>query len=98
MNYRTFVAWLVWAVDTDQLSLPIDEAWEEFSKTAERIKRNYTDPDDPLLYCKNTVTKSPIEVITDYALWYAKTRIVSTLPSEKCTEYGKLTDIILKIA
>ena len=102
MDYRTFVAWLVWAVDTDQLSFPVDRAWEKFSKTAGNIKRTYTDPDDPLLYCKNCVSQSIIDVATDYALWFAKSRIISTiistLPEERDRQYGNLTNIILKVA
>lgn len=98
MDYRTFVAWLVWAVDTDQLSLPVDRAWEKFSRTAESIKKTYTDPDEPMLYCKNCVSQTPIDVATDYALWFAKSRIASTSPEERDRQYGNLTNIILKVA
>lgn len=98
MDYRTFVAWLVWAVDTDQLSLPVTKAWEKFSKTAESIKETYTDPDDPLLYCGNCVSQTPIEVMTDYSLWFAKSRIISTAPDDRQKQYGNLTNTILKVA
>ena len=90
MDYKTFVAWLVWAVDTDQLSFPVDKAWEMFNNTAVALKLTFTDPKDPQLFSEKALNESPIEIITDYALFYAKANIDRG--------YGKLTDTILKIA
>ena len=90
MDYRTFVAWLVWAVDTDQLSLPVDKAWEMFENTAVALKLTFTDPKDPQLFSEKAVNESPLEIITDYALWFAKANIDRG--------YGRLTKTILRVA
>jgi hypothetical protein len=98
MNYRTFVAWLVWAVDTDQLSLPVDQAWENFKQNAESLKRTFTDPKEPAFFCEKCVGESPIEMMTDYVLFFAKTRIIGDWSDNGSSQYGKLTETILKVA
>lgn len=98
MDYRTFVAWQVWTIDTDQLHLSPEVAWEKFNHDAVGIKKNFTDPEDVLLYIEKAVTMTPLEVIVDYALCMAKCRIISETAQNRESYYGKLTDTILKVA
>lgn len=50
MKKEVLTAFMLWAIQTDQLGLPVQTAWERFKQTAENIKGVYTDKSDPLLY------------------------------------------------
>ena len=89
MNKKTFLAFMVWAIDVDALSLPVRKCWEMFQRDAWGCYRNYTDPNDELLYCPNLIGKDPIEVMTDYTLSYAKMYVISGVKS-----YGKYDKLI----
>lgn len=75
---------MVWAIDVDALSLPLERAWEMFQKDAWGCYKTYTDPSDELLYCPNLVGSNPIDVMVDYTLCYAKMQVISGIKS-----YGK---------
>lgn len=85
MNRNTLLAFFVWAIDVDALSLPVTKCWEKFQKTAWGIYRIYTDPSDELLYCPDLVGKNYIDVMVDYTLCYAK-----ALVTAGTKDYGKL--------
>jgi hypothetical protein len=89
MNRNTLLAFFVWAIDVDALSLPVTTCWEKFQKAAWGIYRNYTDPSDELLYCPNLVGKNPINVMVDYTLCYAKMWVISGTRN-----YGKYDELI----
>ena len=90
MNRNTMLAFFVWAIDVDALSLPVTKCWEMFQRDAWGIYKTYTDPSDELLYCPNLVGKNYIEVMTDYTLSYAKTQLISGL-----RDYGKYNKALL---
>ena len=83
------LAFFVWAIDVDVLSLPVEKCWEMFQRDAWGIYRNYTDPSDDLLYCPNLVGKNPIDVMVDYTLAYAKSGVISCIRN-----YGKYNELI----
>ena len=85
MNKNVLLAFMVWAIDVDALSLPVTKCWEKFQKTAWGIYRIYTDPSDELLYCPDLVGKNYIDFMVDYTLFYAKTCVISGVKN-----YGKL--------
>ena len=89
MNRNTMLAFFVWAIDVDALSLPVEKCWEMFQRDAWGISRNYTDPSDELLYCPNLVGKNPIDVMVDYILCYAKMWVISGIRN-----YGKYDELI----
>jgi hypothetical protein len=89
MNKNVLLAFFVWAIDVDALSLPVEKCWEMFQRDAWGIYRNYTDPSDELLYCPNLVGKNYIEVMTDYTLSYAKMWVISGIRN-----YGKYDKLI----
>jgi len=89
MNRNVLLAIMVWATDVDALSLPVTTCWEKFQKAAWGIYRNYTDPNDELLYCPNLIGKNYIDVMVDYTLAYAKMHVVSGI-----RDYGKLNNQI----
>ena len=89
MNRNTMLAFFVWAIDVDALSLPVEKCWEMFQRDAWGIYRNYTDPSDELLYCPNLVGKNPIDVMVDYTLCYAKSEVISGIRN-----YGKYDELI----
>lgn len=90
MNKDVLTAFIVWAVDTDNLNLPVLKAWGEFVEDAFNMLKVYTDADDKLLFCKDLVGADPIEFFTDYILCYAKMKMLSDVES-----YGKLGDTII---
>ena len=77
MKKEVLLAFMVWAIDVDALSLPVEKCWEMFQRDTWGIYRNYTDPSDGLLYCPNLVGKNPIDVMVDYTLAYAKSGVIS---------------------
>ena len=83
------LAFFVWAIDVDALSLPVEKCWEMFQRDAWGIYRNYTDPSDELLYIPSIVGQNPLDVFTDYILCYAKMWIVSGIRN-----YGKYDGLI----
>ena len=83
------LAFFVWAIDVDALSLPVEKCWEMFQRDAWDIYRNYTDPSDELLYCPNLIGKNPIDVMADYTLCYAKMWVISGIRN-----YGKYDELI----
>ena len=89
MNRNTMLAFFVWAIDVDALSLPVEKCWEMFLRDAQDIYSVYTDPGEELLYCPNLVGKNPIDVMTDYTLSYAKTNVISGIRN-----YGKYDELI----
>jgi len=84
MNRNVLLAFIVWAIDVDALSLPLTKCWEMFQRDAWGVYKTYTNPSDELLYCPNLVGKNPIDVMVDYTLSYAKTAVVSGI-----RDYGK---------
>ena len=89
MNKQTLLALMVWAIDVDALSLPVEKCWEMFQRDAWGVYRNYTDPSDELLYCPNLIGKNPIDVMVDYTLCYAKMWVISGIRN-----YGKYDELI----
>ena len=89
MNRNVLLAFMVWAIDVDALSLPVEKCWEMFQRDAWGIYRNYTDPSDELLYCPDLIGKSPIDVMVDYTLSYAKMWVISGVKS-----YGNYDKLI----
>ena len=90
MNKNGLLALMVWAIDVDALSLPLEKAWEMFQRDAWGCYKTYTDPSDELLYCPNLVGQNPLDVFTDYTLSYAKSAVVSDI-----RHYGKYDTFIL---
>ena len=90
MNRENLLAFMIWAIDTDRLSLPVVENWKLFSEQAERLLKNYTDPEDVLMYIPKCVGMDPTAFFTDYVLTYAKWDI-----AEDYRDYGKYDDRIL---
>jgi hypothetical protein len=88
MNKNTMLAFFVWAIDVDALSLPVTKCWEMFQRDAWGMYKAYTNPSDEL-YCPNLVGKNPIEVMTDYTLTYAKMWVLSGIKN-----YGKYDELI----
>jgi hypothetical protein len=70
------LAFFVWAIDVDALSLPVEKCWEMFQRDAWECYKTYTNPADEL-YCANVIGKNPIDVMTDYTLAYAKSEVIS---------------------
>ena len=89
MNRNVLLAFMVWAIDVDALSLPVTKCWEMFQRDAWGIYKNYTDPSDELLYCPNLIGKNPIDVMVDYTLCYAKMWVISGIRN-----YGKYDELI----
>ena len=89
MNRNTMLAFFVWAIDVDALSLPVKKCWEMFQRDARGIYRNYTDPSDELLYCPDIIGKNHIDVMVDYTLSYAKMWVISGIRN-----YGKYDELI----
>lgn len=89
MNRNVLLAFFVWAIDVDALSLPVEKCWEMFLRDAQDIYFVYTDPGEELLYCPNLVGENPINVMMDYILSYAKTNIISGIRN-----YGKYDELI----
>ena len=83
------LAFFVWAIDVDALSLPVEKCWEMFQRDAWGIYRNYTDPSDELLYIPSLIGKDPLDVFTDYILSYAKSEVISGIRN-----YGKYDTMI----
>lgn len=90
MTSDTLLALIIYAIDRDALSLPVEKVIELFRKDAASMKKNYTDPNDELLYIKGMEKVDDIEFFTDYVLCYAKCDIKSGLRG-----YGKLNEQIL---
>lgn len=85
MDFKTFSAWLVYCIDTDQMNFPVEKTWAAFQDCAVGIKNNYTDPNDPLSFCRNLVNVHPVEVFTDYILFYFPKNIL-----EAFSKYGNI--------
>lgn len=83
------LAFFVWAIDVDALSLPVEKCWEMFQRDAWSIYRNYTDPSDELLYIPSLVGQDPLEVFTDYILCYTKMHVIGGIRN-----YGKYNERI----
>ena len=90
MDRNVLLAFFVWAIDVDALSLPVEKCWEMFQRDAWGIYKNYTDPSDELLYCPNLIGKNPIDVMVDYTLSYAKMWVISGIRN-----YGKYDKAIM---
>lgn len=90
MKKEVLTAFMLWAIQTDQLGLPVQTAWEKFKQTAENIKNVYTDKSDPLLYIASLEDVDAVEMFTDYVLMYAKSDVISGIDS-----YGKYNEDIL---
>ena len=90
MTKRDLLALMVYAVDTDSLSLPVHVVLDRFQTTAERLQKNYTDPSDTQLFCRNVVNMKPVDFFTDYLLCYAKMDIQGGYRG-----YGKLNQQII---
>jgi len=88
MRKNVMLAFYVWAIDCDALSLPVEKCWEMFQRDAWGMYRTYTNPNDEL-FCANLVGKDPIEVMTDYTLSYAKMYVISGVRN-----YGKYDELI----
>ena len=89
MNRNVLLAFIVWAIDVDAMSLPVEKCWEMFQRDAWGCYRTYTDPSDELLYCPNLVGKNPTDVMVDYTLCYAKMWVLSGIKN-----YGKYDELI----
>ena len=89
MNRKVALAFMVWAIDIDALSLPVDKCWEMFQRDAWNCYKTFTNPNDDC-YCKGLVGKDPIDVFTDYTLGEAKCLMISGICS-----YGKYDERIL---
>lgn len=76
---KQLTAFLVWAYDTDRMSMPISEALKQYQQNAEGMLRVYTDPSDPTLFIKRLVGSDPIAFFEDYILSFAKSRVLSGL-------------------
>ena len=90
MGRNVLLAFMVWAIDVDAMNLPVEKCWEMFQRDAWGIYKTYTDPNDELLYCPNLVGESPIKIMTDYTLSYAKMHVISGI-----RDYGKYNNKIL---
>lgn len=91
MNKDNLLALLVYAIDRDRLSAPVDVVLSEFLDNANGCKKIYTDPSDPLMYIEGLAEMDDIEFFTDYVLFYAKCHIVDGDAS-----YGKLDKQIIE--
>lgn len=90
MKKEVLLAFMIWAIDVDALHLPVQQAWEKFTQDAKGVKSIYTDPSDESLFVSSLVNKDPIEIMTDYTLFYAKTQLTSGLRN-----YGKYNKALL---
>ena len=86
---------MVWAIDVDALSLPVEKCWNKFREDAWCVYKTYTDPNTEL-YCKNLVGENPLDVFIDYILFYAKMHVQSGIISygtydKYIINYGKET-------
>ena len=90
MNKLTTLAFIVWAIDVDGMSLPVIQALERFRKSAEGVQRIFTDPSDKLTYCEKVVNMNPLDFFTEYVLFYAKSEVESGIRG-----YGKYNTEIL---
>lgn len=86
------LALTIWAIDRDCLGLPFHKAWEAFCHNAWDMYRTYTDPNEPLLYCKNLKGVDYLDFFVDYILFYTKVKVESNVES-----YGKLDNLIRKV-
>ena len=50
--------------------MSLSQAIVEFRETGKNIRRNYTDPADISLFCKDLVGYDPIKFFTKYILFY----------------------------
>lgn len=91
MNRNVLLAFMVWAIDVDAMSLPVTKCWEMFQRDAWGMYKTYTNPNDEL-YCPNLVGKDPIDVMTDYTLTYAKMHVISGTRN-----YGKYDELIKNV-
>ena len=80
---------MVWAIDVDALSLPVEKCWEMFQRDAWSMYKTYTDPNTEL-FCENLVGEKPLDVFVDYILCYAKMHVQSNI-----TSYGVYDNAIL---
>ena len=55
---------------TNRLDMSLSQAIVEFRETGKNIRRNYTDPADISLFCKDLVGYDPIKFFTKYILFY----------------------------
>ena len=90
MNKLTTLAFIVWAMDVDGMSLPITQALERFRKEAEGCQSLFTDPNDKLCYCERIVNMKPLDFFTEYVLAHAKSEVASGIRG-----YGKYNTEIL---
>lgn len=84
MNQKNLIAFMIWAIETENLHAPITEAWEDFKSNAKRMQDVYTHPDDPLLYIPQLAEEDSISFFTDYVLCYAQMDVNSGL-----VDYGE---------
>ena len=52
------------------LDMSLSQAIVEFREAGKNILRNYTDPADTSLFCKDLVGYDPIKFFTEYILFY----------------------------
>lgn len=91
MTSDTLLALMIYAIDRDALSLPVEKVIELFRKDATSMKKNYTDPNDELLYIKGMEEVDDIEFFTDYVLCYGKSALISGL-----RDYGRYNEDLAK--
>ena len=80
---------LVWAQDTDRMSLPVGEAFRIFKQNARGCMNTFTDPLDRDYFIPSLVGADPLAFFIDYILCHARCMVNSGI-----RDYGKLNDTI----
>lgn len=89
MDKLTTLAFIVWAIDVDGMSLPVTQAWEVFQRHAINCKNEYTNPNN--WYANNRLlSRDPIDFFVEHVLTEAHYKIDFGLNS-----YGKYNKDIL---